>query len=217
MSTRWQAGVVVALPPTAAAALAPGAGTRCARLAHEPFAPLLTDLCAIAALVLALWLSVSTVCLLATTVIAPGTALHRLAGRLGPRSWRSAVILVAGATVLGVAPAQASDGRPGVEPPATSLGGLRLPDRPDAPTGAAAPVPRAADRVVVRAGDTLWGIAATSLRSGRTRPSTAEVARACDRWYAANRRVIGPDPDLILPETVLSRPDSHLRPHEGHP
>lgn len=64
--------------------------------------------------------------------------------------------------------------------------------------------PVAAGRVVVvRPGDTLWGIAAERL---------GPAARDCDiaaewpRWYAANRAEIGPDPDLLMPGQRLRRP-----------
>jgi resuscitation-promoting factor RpfA len=59
------------------------------------------------------------------------------------------------------------------------------------------------DVVTVVPGDCLWTIAATHL--GRS-DSSAEIAAAWPRWYAANRRVIGPDPDLLLPGTVLRAP-----------
>jgi nucleoid-associated protein YgaU len=49
--------------------------------------------------------------------------------------------------------------------------------------------PPDAGRVVV-AGDTLWGIA------GADWP----------RWYAANRALVGPDPDLIRPGQRLAPP-----------
>lgn len=58
------------------------------------------------------------------------------------------------------------------------------------------------DRVVVRRGDTLWAIAARHLGAGA---SAGQIAREWPRWYAANRAVIGPDPDLL-------RPGQHLRP-----
>lgn len=63
--------------------------------------------------------------------------------------------------------------------------------------------PTAADRVVVRRGETLWSIARRDLPDA----SDAAVARAWPRWFAANRRVIGPDPDLIRTGTLLRRPD----------
>jgi nucleoid-associated protein YgaU len=56
--------------------------------------------------------------------------------------------------------------------------------------------------VVVRPGDTLWRLAAAALPATA---SDAEIVTATHRWYARNRRVIGPDPDLI-------RPRQHLRP-----
>jgi hypothetical protein len=63
--------------------------------------------------------------------------------------------------------------------------------------------PGRSDVVVVRPGDSLWEIAAEHLPPGHT---DAQVARAWPRWYAANRQVIGGDPDQILPGTHLVPP-----------
>jgi resuscitation-promoting factor RpfA len=57
--------------------------------------------------------------------------------------------------------------------------------------------------VAVKPGDCLWTIAASSLGAS---VGNAEIAAEWPRWYAANRRVIGPDPNLILPGTVLTAP-----------
>lgn len=57
---------------------------------------------------------------------------------------------------------------------------------------------------VVHRGDSLWSIAARHL--GRE-PSDAEIAREWPRWFAVNRSVIGPDPDLLLPGQVLIAPE----------
>lgn len=73
--------------------------------------------------------------------------------------------------------------------------GLVSPAPPEEPPG----------RVVVRAGDTLWAIAAAHLGPHAT---VRDVAEAWPRWYAANRDVIGPDPDLILPGQELQVPGS---------
>jgi nucleoid-associated protein YgaU len=62
-----------------------------------------------------------------------------------------------------------------------------------------------ADEVVVRRGDSLWDIAARHLGRGA---STAEVAAEWPRWYAANRAVVGDDPDLLLPGQRLVAPQS---------
>jgi hypothetical protein len=59
------------------------------------------------------------------------------------------------------------------------------------------------DEVVVRRGDTLWDIAARALG---TQATAVEIAAEWPRWYAANRDVIGADPDLIYPGTVLNPP-----------
>jgi outer membrane biosynthesis protein TonB len=64
-------------------------------------------------------------------------------------------------------------------------------------------VPTTATTVSVRAGDTLWEIAAAHLPAGS---GDAAVAAAWPRWYEANRDVIGPDPDVIHPGQVLTAP-----------
>ena len=60
-----------------------------------------------------------------------------------------------------------------------------------------------ADEVVVRRGDTLWSIAARHLGPD---PSDAEIAQAWPAWHDANREVVGPDPDVLLPGQVLRAP-----------
>jgi nucleoid-associated protein YgaU len=62
---------------------------------------------------------------------------------------------------------------------------------------------KTATAVVVRPGDCLWTIAAASLGPGA---SNAEIAAEWPRWYAVNRQVVGPDPDLLLPGTALRPP-----------
>lgn len=57
--------------------------------------------------------------------------------------------------------------------------------------------------VIVRPGDSLWRIAAAHL--GPTATAT-QIATAWPRWYAANRAVIGPDPNLIQPGQRLLPP-----------
>jgi nucleoid-associated protein YgaU len=57
--------------------------------------------------------------------------------------------------------------------------------------------------VVVRRGDSLWDLAARHLGPDA---SAADIAAEWPRWYAANRHVIGPDPDLLLPGERLVPP-----------
>lgn len=80
------------------------------------------------------------------------------------------------------------------------LSGLPLPDRavsaPDATR-------HAATTVRVRSGDTLWALAAADL------PADSPDALIAARWhaiYAANRSLIGPDPDVIVPGQRLRLP-----------
>ena len=75
-----------------------------------------------------------------------------------------------------------------------------VPDRPPSTAPGA--------HVVVR-GDCLWSIAEDRLLQDLGRPATAgEVAVAVHAWWVANRTVIGPDPDRLLPGQVLLPPDS---------
>ena len=64
----------------------------------------------------------------------------------------------------------------------------------------------------VRPGDTLWGLAARLLGP---RASTAQVQAAWPRWHAANRAVIGPDPDLLYPGQTLHPPAPADPPADG--
>ena len=66
---------------------------------------------------------------------------------------------------------------------------------------------RAAD-IVVRRGDTLWSIAARHLGPAATTP---EISAEWHRWFAANRQVIGDDPNAISPGQVLRPPAAPAR------
>lgn len=99
------------------------------------------------------------------------------------------------------------------------------PSAPPRPTSAAVdaagslvvPPPRVADDareragqvVVVVRGDTLWDIARRWLPAGA---DDGEVAAAWPAWYAANRAVIGEDPDLLLPGQRLVPPERTATP-----
>jgi nucleoid-associated protein YgaU len=150
------------------------------------------------------WLSLGV---LLSVVLAwhPAAALRGvgLAVALTPRGARrtAAVLLGVGLVAVGTSAAPAlADGQ---------LDGWS-PDRPAAPVAAprapapaAAPAARSATPVVVHRGDTLWAIAARRLPPTA---SAAAVAASWPRWYAVNRRVIGADPDLILPGQILRPP-----------
>lgn len=61
---------------------------------------------------------------------------------------------------------------------------------------------------VVEPGDSLWRIAAFALRSGGDGdPSNADIARFWPAIYAANRTVIGDNPNLIFPGQRLLIPE----------
>ena len=71
-----------------------------------------------------------------------------------------------------------------------------------APHAVSQSAPSSATVTVVR-GDSLWVIAARHLGPQATR---RQVAREWPRWYAANRAVIGANPNLILVGQVLTVP-----------
>lgn len=116
-------------------------------------------------------------------------------------------------------PAYRADARTDPEPTDPTV--LHPGWRPTQPTrtldeaGAAllAPSPRpgsaAIDTVTVRRGDSLWAIAARYLGPLAT---DAEIAREWPRWYAANRDLIGNDPDLVLPGQQLVPPTTGAQP-----
>jgi nucleoid-associated protein YgaU len=109
--------------------------------------------------------------------------------------------LLATAPLLVINPAAAASGDAVPDWP-TSAGTPSAPV-PDWP----APLPAAADHVVVR-GDCLWDIAAARGRDQTgLAPTNREIADAVAAWWGANRDVIGPDPDLLIPGQVLRPPD----------
>ncbi|MET0953497.1 MAG: LysM peptidoglycan-binding domain-containing protein [Aeromicrobium sp.] len=166
----------------------------------------------VALLLLALAVWIMLIVGLGAAIGSPG-----LVRAVTPRLARRA-LFVGAAGALAVSPVHADRG---VAPVEHTVDGLPLPDRPT--TGSTAgelvpsrPAPTApavmrhspalrypARPVVVRDGDTLWAIAERSLPPGS---STTDIARATARWHAANRAVIGDDPDLIFPHQRLTPP-----------
>lgn len=149
-------------------------------------------------------------------VAAPGALVLGLAlgrGRLAraaalalPRALRG-VLVVGVVGALGVAPAHAERDVRVADP--LRLDGLTLPDRPVGGTPTPAHRATAEDRqrgagtVVVRPGDSLWALVADHLGPDA---DAGELAAGTRAWYAANRDVIGSDPDLVHPGQVLVVP-----------
>jgi nucleoid-associated protein YgaU len=77
-----------------------------------------------------------------------------------------------------------------------------LPVAPSTPGVTAGSTP---DEIVVHRGDCLWSVVSRALGPSA---SDAEIAQAWPRWYAANRSVVGPDPDLLLPGQRLRAPSA---------
>lgn len=186
------------LPPTPGATAAPDA-----------FARALTDLAEVALFGVSAWLSVATALTVLGSLSGPDSPLTRLATRVTPRLWRRLLTATLGGAIV-LAPAATTAQASGGAGDRPHIAGLRLPDRPsgDVPRTVGSPRTTGSDVVRVRPGDTLWDLAASRLPAGTT--DTA-VAAACHRWYAANKDVIGPDPDLLLPGMRLRIPHPHER------
>ena len=212
-TTATTAAVVLLTPSTVGAARAPGA---------DPSALVAATALGLGWLVVAR-LVVATLAALASAVPGVvGTTARRVAGVVSPRFARSAVriacgVAVAGAPLAGAGAALADPPDPTtarttgtsavriVQPPVPVL------DRQVVMTATPSATPDPAPRrvVVVRSGDSLWGIAARELGP---RATDAQVAAAWPRWYDANADVIGPDPGLLRPGQHLRVPDRPSRP-----
>lgn len=127
----------------------------------------------------------------------------RVAEAVAPTRLRHALAVTVGLSLAAVAvPAQAHAERSPSTPPiaAVDVSWGRVPGQPATstpPTGAPGRT------VVVRPGDTLWGLAAQRLPPPAT---DAEIAASWPGWFVANREVIGPDPHRILPGQRLTPP-----------
>ena len=165
----------------------------------------------------AVWLACALVALAATVL--PGNAgrLALLASRrLLPGTLRRLLAGSAGLSILIAPVAAGAATHVGHGPPGSVAGALPTPTWPVDPPASSLPVPqwpgtpssdppaqRRRETIRVRAGDSLWAIAARRLGPAATRE---QIAREWPRWYAANRSQIGADPDLIQPGDVLRAP-----------
>lgn len=184
----------------------------------RPDAPeVLTAIAGCAAWALLSWLLLGLTLEIALAIgRAPASATARIPGALRPRLARSLVGMAIGAAVVG---GSAGAGALPAEPTAavSAVDAVASPAwRPGPPVVRPQPIAlgpgwAAADlsgtHVVVR-GDSLWSIAAAHLGPGA---GDDEVAAEWPRWYAVNRDLIGPDPDLILPGQVLTAPTTRGR------
>jgi hypothetical protein len=176
----------------------------------------LVDLAAVVLLLGAFWAWLALTATVAEAMV--GTRRHDIP--VGARPWRlpgrlrRLVLTGCGVALVSVAlgPPAIASGHHHPRPDRDAvLTGLPLPDR-----AVANPAPHASRRtsrgpaagtrsVVVRPGDCLWSIAAGELPPGAP---TSAVARRWRAIYAANRPVIGPDPDVVVPGQRLLVPRS---------
>lgn len=215
---RGQALTAVTSVPVLAALTPAGTG---------PAAPLLA-LVAATAWTCSAWLLLVALLEHATRLPRFGPVAARLARRTAPASVRSLVRAAVGVSLaasLVSGPAALAEDRtptvagstsdaldwPGlapVTPPAPASAPAPATSRPapaaTAPVQVTQPGPVVVpEAVTVRAGDSLWSLAAQALGPDA---DAARVAQEWPRWWAANRSVVGDHPDLIHPGDRLSAP-----------
>ena len=151
-----------------------------------------------------------------SAALVPGTAVART-GHEAPRA-----AVVASAQYAGGALGSAADSAPNASFSLVSdtihaihatntIHARNETDRAPAPSWSperSTPSANSEDRVVelvVHRGDSLWSIAARHLGPAAT---TSQIDAEWHRWFAANRLVIGDDPNAIRPGQVLSSPTS---------
>ena len=155
-------------------------------------------------------LTVALTCGFARSPGPAGAIADRAARRIAPLALRRLLNVLLGSAIL--APALAAHG--GEQ--ATSIAAAPL--SPGTTANAGDDVlpdpgfgPATAAPVVVRPGDTLWGLAEDHLPA----PAQASnIAEAWPRWFAANRAELD-DPDLILPGQRLVPPPADARGDPG--
>lgn len=224
-------GVVLALAGAivVAAALLRGGWVVVAAWVHSPAASrtpagLLAPVCAIGAGLVLGWIGLSGLVSAATRI--PGRVgrhAHVVSVRVAPSVVRAGVAAALGGSLaLGTASLGASSAPTAASAVHSTVAATTAadpaspapsqpPDREPSPSGdvglvssaPAAARPSVDEHVVVHRGDSLWAIAARHLGP---HAGPREIAHAAQRWYAANRDVIGEDPDLVQPGQLLVPP-----------
>lgn len=146
-----------------------------------------------------------------TAALVPGTA----AARTGLDARAPAVAAAAQDAISGVADVApdasfrfVSDVVPASDAAPRPLWSPERAEPPERPASSKSRVSPAGGVAVVHRGDTLWSIAAHHLGPTAT---SAEIDAEWHRWFAANRDVIGNDPNVIGPGQLLSPPASPER------
>lgn len=169
--------------------LGPHTASFATALGSDDFPAALTSALALVQLVVSAWI----------VALVAASRSRRAARLLAPPIVLRA-LFVAGAVSQLAAPAHAEATHDG-----PVLTGLRLPDRPVGSVAVMHQVETPGSTVTVKAGDTLWAIAAAHLPPGAT---DAQIVSAVAAWHETNQRVIGADPDHIEPGQVLAAPQA---------
>jgi nucleoid-associated protein YgaU len=193
----WTAATA-GLGPVAAVARArlAGADLTVVAVRRTPLDVALTEIAALALLGCALWMWAATTAVVVDVLRDSRTPGSGRSARGVPAGVRRVVLAACGVALAGGLAQPSYAAGPHVHGAAT-LSGLPLPDR--AVAGSA----HMRRTVRVRPGDTLWSLAARDL------PVDSPDASITARWhaiYAANRSLIGPDPDVIEPGLRLRLP-----------
>ena len=165
----------------------------------------------------ALWASLWVLAALVETV--SDGRLPALGWVGAPTRLRPVLLAVVGLLLTGVPAHAAPRPAPPLPVPARPVAGTSTEAGAEAGTeaGARASQPAASRptgrAVVVRRGDTLWGLAEERLPPDATAQVVADGVRA---WHAHNRAVSGADPDLIRPGQRLLAPPAPDLPQRRH-
>lgn len=136
--------------------------------------------------------------------VLPGAVYRVVAGAAG-LGIVLAPAIATGVEAAAAQPAAASTVTPPAWPTDSSLPAPVWPTDPSIAAHHRRATPQAGDEdVVVHAGDSLWSIAAEHLPA---HASDARIAKEWPRWFAANHRVIGTDPNTITPGQLLHAPE----------
>lgn len=152
------------------------------------------------------WLSVTVVVVEARSGRGPAVPHPGVPHELRRLVLRACGLALVGASAAGVAPAAATpdhlqQGTVVGAATVDALVGLPLPQRAVGAAHRPSSTP-----VLVGPGDSLWSLSADHLATDGERPTDAAVAAYWPRLHAANRDVVGPDPDLLRPGQALRLP-----------
>ena len=150
------------------------------------------------------------------TALAPAIARHMVRSALGLAALAAPIAATAPVAATPAATTSTTSAASTEQPSPSTLPDVGRPPVGSPDDAAQAPDPPddvtagdAAVTITVEPGDSLWAIADHHIGP---RATDRQVAAEWPRWFAANRDEIGPDPNHIVPGTMLRAPPTHDAP-----